>query len=413
MTSIFLTYMAGVIPVQNSGYSPKNNILEENPDFGTSPSSGRDKDFGGDLKSVWDVVKRKLLDSLDAIKHESKLGSNILNAKHPQGKPPLSLYAISDGPRLNLLWACFQHLEEEANKISDTINMDDWMIDFAYVVRKACQAAGTSWLQRELHQEDNDSDKAITPLLIRKLNEEDTVLDKIRKSGKEDLYREFLYFHIFGSLGKESCYDSSLFRAHGVTILEDFMITLADGISSIYLELISVDGSLSNETNSGGLEICNLSSRALQKLRNEVALYQWLHQNLEAVVSMYEDRFDLYVLQTQVISEKNTDRVQTGSLNWWRKLTTGQTKAASSSPTVRYSIISDFSLPVKRTKELKALSGWRYYFSLFLELSDISMPIIRIGLEKFSSIVSFFLVTLIGRSVGLIFTGIRQSLRWK
>lgn len=55
----------------------------------------------------------------------------------------------------------------------------------------------------------------------------------------------------------------------------------------------------------------------------------------------------------------------------------------------------------------------RYYFSLFLELSDISMPLVRAVVAKVSSAVSFFLVSLIGRSLGLIYTGIRQALRWK
>lgn len=112
--------------------------------------------------------------------------------------------------------------------------------------------------------------QAITPLLIRMLNEKDAIFDKIRKSGKDDLFAEFLYFHRFGSPKKAFCYDISFFRTHGVAILEDFMITLADGIASIYLELISVDSKFSNELNSGGLDICNLSSRSLQKLRNEV-----------------------------------------------------------------------------------------------------------------------------------------------
>lgn len=67
------------------------------------------------MKSIWDVVKVKLLDSLDAIKHESTLGSRVLKAKPPQGKPPLSLYAISEGPQLFLLWSCFQKLEEEVS----------------------------------------------------------------------------------------------------------------------------------------------------------------------------------------------------------------------------------------------------------------------------------------------------------
>lgn len=75
----------------------------------------RDTGFDGDLESVWDVVKGKLLDSLDAIKRESTLGSRVLKPKPPQGKPPLSLYAISERPQLYLLWSCFQKLEEEVS----------------------------------------------------------------------------------------------------------------------------------------------------------------------------------------------------------------------------------------------------------------------------------------------------------
>lgn len=42
MTSVFLTYMAGVIPLRNSGYSSrKNTVEEESPDLGASESSGR------------------------------------------------------------------------------------------------------------------------------------------------------------------------------------------------------------------------------------------------------------------------------------------------------------------------------------------------------------------------------------
>ncbi len=41
------------------------------------------------------------------------------------------------------------------------------------------------------------------------------------------------------------------------------------------------------------------------------------------------------------------------------------------------------------------------------------MPLIRAVIDKVSDAISFFLVSLIGRSLGLIYTGIRQSLRWK
>jgi hypothetical protein len=152
--------MAGVIPVQKtSTYSSgKSTIVEEIPEVGTSKSSGRETDFEGDLKSVWDVVKVKLLDSLDAIKRENTLGSKVLKPKPPQGKPPLSLYAISEGPQLYLLWSCFQKLEEETNKISGTINSDEWMGSFTQIVREAYQAACTAWLKEELYVENTDSD---------------------------------------------------------------------------------------------------------------------------------------------------------------------------------------------------------------------------------------------------------------
>lgn len=69
------------------------------------------------------------------------------------------------------------------------------------------------------------------------------------------------------------CYDQNLFTLHGVVILEDLVITLADGITSAYLELISVDGDASNEMNSLNWSLCALSTRALQRLRNEVVKF--------------------------------------------------------------------------------------------------------------------------------------------
>lgn len=48
------------------------------------------------------------------------------------------------------------------------------------------------------------------------------------------------------------------------------MISLADGIVSIYLELISVDSNFSDEMDNLPLTLCTLSTRALQRLRNEV-----------------------------------------------------------------------------------------------------------------------------------------------
>lgn len=62
---------------------------------------------------------------------------------------------------------------------------------------------------------------------------------------------------------------------HGISILEDLVIMLADGIASMYLGLVSVDSSMSNELNNLNLSLCTMSTRALQKLRNEVLTFVW------------------------------------------------------------------------------------------------------------------------------------------
>ncbi|KAJ4842308.1 hypothetical protein Tsubulata_026582 [Turnera subulata] len=429
MTSVFLTYMAGVVPLQRRGFASGKTVLDHNVVLGSPTSSGRKKDDQHNSKHAWDSVKHKLLDSLDALEQGNDVENRIRQVEQQRVSRPLSLYAVSEGPKLRLLWASLQCLEEEActltlcllehwfhsfhlqvnNVLSDcaTVTMDDWCTIFPEVIRRTSNLVFPAWLAKELCLEHNKLEEAFASLLVEKLKGDDIILQTIRKSGKEELYAELLYFLTFRTLRKGSCYDTKLLTVQGVSILEDLVITLADGIASVYLELISVDGNLSNEMNTP--DICNLSTRALQRLRNEVALKKWLYQNLETVVLMYEDRFDLCTLQLKLIDGPSS--IQTENHIWWKRLSKQKIETTTSS--LPYTAITQFSMPVKRTKELRALTGWRYYFSLFLELSDISMPFIKAIMEKFSNAISFFLVSLIGRSVGQIYSGIRQSLRWK
>ncbi|KAG8477833.1 hypothetical protein CXB51_027433 [Gossypium anomalum] len=412
MTGIFLTYVAGVVPVQKSSSTSPKSIADNDafPQGSTSSGSARTKSDQNNLKPVWDVVRGKLLDSLDVIESENDF-RNVVFDEQQRAKRPLSLYALSEGPKIRLLWASLQQLEEEAGTVknnvvtSDTGNIDDWLIAFSRIIQNSCKPACFAWLKKELGLQTNNME--LVSLITEKLNGDNTVLQNITKSGKKNLYAELLYFLRFGSLRKGCCYDQSLFTLYGDSIVEDLVITIADGIASTYLDLISVDGNLSDEVNDLGLAICNLSTRALQRLRNEVALNQWLYQNLDAIVSMYEDRFDLYTLKSQLIEEKSSDYAETSS--WWKKLMLRENESVLTS--LQYVVISHFSMSVKRTKELRALIG-RYYFSLFLEFSDISLPMVRVVIDKVSNAISFFLVCLIGRSLGLIYTGIRQSLRW-
>ncbi|CAN6684752.1 unnamed protein product [Malus baccata var. baccata] len=383
--SVFLTYMAGIIPGRTSSPTFRKDISNDNVgcETSTASGSGRKNDDPENSGYALDAVKRKLSDSLQAFELGGNLGDSVLQREGYTAKRPLSLNAVADGPRLRLLWASFLRIEEEP----------------------VCM----SWLETELHLLNSKPTKALVTLMDGKLDGDNTVLQNIRNSGKEDLYAELMCFLSFGSLREGCCYDGSLFKKHGVSILEDLVISLADGIVSIYLELISVDSNFSYEMDNLPLTLCTLSTRALQRLRNEVALYQWLYQNLEAVASMYEDRFDLWTFQSQLIEESNNS--WTENYKWWKWLSWKKSDTASS--TLHQVVISQFSMPVKRTKELRALTGWRYYFSLFLELYDISMPLIRAVVDNVSRGLSFFLKCLIGRSLGLIYTGIRQSLRWK
>lgn len=68
---------------------------------------------------AWDEVKMKLLDALDVIEHDGSLASQAVECENSSFKNPLSLYAISEGPRLRLLWATLQQLQNEAGTVSN------------------------------------------------------------------------------------------------------------------------------------------------------------------------------------------------------------------------------------------------------------------------------------------------------
>lgn len=408
MASIFLTYIAGVIPVGKQLTDVRDNSNNRVPrNSNLSGSCSPEQNDEVNLHFAWDIVKVKLLDSLDAVKQ----GANVVTGFQEEfALQPSSLLALAEFPRLRLLWASFQWLRKQVNNLSGNHNesKEELLTGFTSIIQKSCQPLCMAWLEDELCIKNSTCDKALLSSVKSKMNGSDSILQYIRKSGKEYLYSELIYTLAFGSSRTSGYYDRCLFIQHGVSLLEDLVITLADGIASMYLELISVDSSTSSEMNSLGLSLCSLSTRALQRLRNEVALHQWLHQNMESVVSMYEDRFDLRTFQRHVPADSKST---VENFKWWNKLGIKKSGPLSLGPS--FVVITPVSVSVKRTKELRALNGWPYYFSLYLELADIAMPLVRTIVAKVSDAVSFFLVSLIGRSLGLIYTGIRQSLRWK
>ncbi|KAG6425418.1 hypothetical protein SASPL_115853 [Salvia splendens] len=413
LASISLTYMAGVVPQEKYPFNTQTSVppFDVIPESSSSSGSSATNDDEVWLQFAWDVVRGKLMDSLSTLSDGVNPSENSGKLELNQATQPSSLYAVSEGPRIRLLWRSFQWLEKEVTNISVNAaekSGNDFLAVFAETVQNCCRPLFMAWLEEEIRLISRNPDKDLLSLAESKLNRYDSIFQNIRKSGKEDLYAELVYALKFGFSRKGGYYNSTLFIQHGVAILEDLLIALADGSASMYLELISVDSSLSNEMNNLGLSLCNLSTRSLQRLRNEVAMHQWLHQNMAAVASMYEDRFDLCILESQPTESRGSE---TELFGWLKKISFMRSDSVSSA--LRYVNINTISVPVKRTKELRALVGWRYYFSLFLELADISMPIVKKLVAKVSDAISLVLVCLIGRSLGLIYSGIRNALRLK
>jgi len=285
---------------------------------------------------------------------------------------------------------------------------DDWLEVSSKLVQESVQPICAEWLAGELFIQNKKQNKELNDRIFASLvGRKDLILQKIKRLEKENLYADLFFFLRFGSLSDKKYYSNNMLTIHQNDILEDLLVTMTDGISSMYLELISVDGNLSSEIAAQGLSLCSLSTRVLQKLRNEVALNAWLLQNFESVASMYEDRFELCTLQRKLLEETGIGNAK--KINWWKNITFKETPLSTS----HYIIITQSPVSVKRTRELRALTGWRYYYSLFLELFDIAMPLVQTIFVKVRNAVSFFFVCLIGRSLGLIYTGIRQSISWR
>ncbi|KAK9726484.1 hypothetical protein RND81_05G218400 [Saponaria officinalis] len=405
--SVLLTYMAGVIPSKKSYISSEKNnssdvLLLENPVF-------FEEEGQSNCECNWTVVKGKITDSLLAYENGVIAGDNFDELELNHSKRPFSLSALAHGSRLRLLLSSVEQLEKEVNKIPDisaTMERGEWLELLSTTLTKACRAAFISWMDKELSTK---PDKELLYYMSEKLKEDEMILGNIRKSGKMELYADLIGFFRYSFFRDCSYYDQSVYTLHGSAILEDLVIRIADAMASTYLEVISVDSEVSTKISNLGMSLCALSTRALQKLRNEVAMFEWMHRNFGEIVLMYEDQFELRVLSSKPCL--GSAEKQKENLSWWSKLTLKTSAKVESS--LRYAVVSPFSLSVKRTKELRALKGWRYYFSLVLELADIAMPMSKAVVAQVRNAISFFLVSLIGRSVGLVYTGIRQSLRWK
>lgn len=69
------------------------------------------------LEFAWDIVKGKIMDSLCFIQNEVNVGDRVAELEEGHMKKPSSLHAVTEGPRMRLLWASFQWLKDEAGTV--------------------------------------------------------------------------------------------------------------------------------------------------------------------------------------------------------------------------------------------------------------------------------------------------------
>lgn len=414
-TTVALAYMAGIITPRSPNSRKKKNETVYQDDSSTDNTLLSwlvKEESQSNVDDVWSTVQQKLTVALDAVEDDSSYGTAFLEGKNSEIRHMLSLQAISKGPRLRLLRTALDHLHKEIDKVlenGNSLEQDDWSRLLFDILNLSIGPIYARWLETEQTLENFVSSKEVFNTMPDSYQRNDLVLLSIKNSGKADLHADLLYFLCFRTrrIGSYCSYD--LLARHAIDILEDLVIALADGIATMYLELISVDNVTLSESGLTNLvQPSYVATRSLERFRNEVALNRWLQDNFSSVIAIYEDRFNLWTLQSVVV--KKPVETENNNNGWLKKV---NPKKMVHEEILKDLVICKRVLQTKRTKELRALSGWRYCYSIFLEFSDVMGPLIRELLTRLGRGISFLLVSLIGRSLGLIYRGIRQSISWK
>ncbi|EFJ20386.1 hypothetical protein SELMODRAFT_418254 [Selaginella moellendorffii] len=358
MSSVLLAYVAGVVR-PFAGLTGKK-ALELPVSTGSIAENDQQKKIRvSNSDFVWDTMSRKLVGAISTV----GAGAVDVSSTPLTSNPSLCLQALAYGPRLRLLLAALSLLRNEAG-------IDTYL--------------SSSMIKTEDLSGDVETEA------------KEYMSTRLQRSGKANLCADFLYHQCKKSFSSRTFSDQAVSTNLANNVLEDIVIAISDGAAAMYLGAVS--GVITGWPTLLLPSIC--STRSLERFRNEVALYQWIHYNFDSVAAIYEDRVELWVLTAN--ASKNEPAANKAQKKQKRKSLEG----------VDELYFDRLSVRVRRSKELKALSGWRYYYSLYMEFSDVVGPLLRILVTKLGQGLSFLLVCLIGRSFGLIYQGIRQSVKW-
>ncbi|PKI64793.1 hypothetical protein CRG98_014789 [Punica granatum] len=173
--------MAGVTPTEKPGFTSPHIVSGDYMIPESSTFSGRATKTDEEVsKCIWDVIKRKLLDSLEVTQPAKNVEDEVVGLEQYSVKRPLSLNAVAEGPRLRLLLAVVMHLEKEAGTVLSLLLVSNIQGNY-----------GTS---------KDDWSKVLPSSIVEKFKGDGTILLNIKKSGKEDLYADLFCFVRFGSV---------------------------------------------------------------------------------------------------------------------------------------------------------------------------------------------------------------------
>ncbi|CAD7701747.1 unnamed protein product [Ostreobium quekettii] len=164
-------------------------------------------------------------------------------------------------------------------------------------------------------------------------------------------------------------------------IVQDFAVCVAEVVATDYLASVrdaAVDGDADDALTGSDWPACLQPSlqntRSLERFRNRVLLSRFMYRQFISVVAIFEDYHLLWGFH------------KGGRLLQRR-------------------------VQARRKKELSMLAGMRLAVSIALEGLDAITPLATTFLNKLGDLVSFLLVSLLGRALGLIAKGIKSSLR--
>ncbi|RLN08883.1 uncharacterized protein C2845_PM11G05820 [Panicum miliaceum] len=276
--SMLFAYLAGVVPSGKTSPRARNQGINQQITEPSPSDSGRDlkllpeRNAGFDPRQMWSEVRAKLSEALQANVQDASLDSIEDEIRSERKNYPLSMLAIHGGPS----WSDIM----QVRNISGSSKLDDeirWLQVSTTLIDGLIQPVFVKWIEEEQALENGQINEKLMKMISSKVKEDDRIFKRFNRFGKSELYLDLLFFLRFGSARSGSYFDAKFLAEYGARILEDLVISLADVIASIYLELMSVDGDMSTEVVSSSLALCSLSTRELQKLRNEVgaAIETW------------------------------------------------------------------------------------------------------------------------------------------